>query len=280
MHRRNIVTWSIGSLSVAAIVLALAVPRAITPLLGSLIAGSQSRCGDLTNALAEAECRLRDWPDLGFYAELNQETPPPEPGETRVVFIGESITKQWGNAPSGGFFPDKPYINRGISGQTTPQMLIRFHPDVIALEPKVVVILAGTNDIAGNTGPTTLRAIEDNLAAMSEMAHAHGIRVVLASVLPVSNYHSRSDGTRVVQTRRRPLEKILALNRSIEEYAITTGRTYLDYHTALADARGMLRADLSDDGLHPNAKGYGIMTVLAERAIRRALLREPISAPP
>ena len=160
-------------------------------------------------------------------------------------------------------------IDRGISGQTTPQMLIRFRPDVIDLKPKVVVILAGTNDLAGNTGPTTLDAITDNLSSMADLATAHGIRDVLASVLPVSDYEMR-DGKPIVQTVRRPPDKILALNKWIKDYAAMHGYGYLDYFSAMADDKGFLKDELSDDGLH-NVQGYSVMAPLAEAAITASL---------
>jgi lysophospholipase L1-like esterase len=167
-----------------------------------------------------------------------------------------------------------PYINRGISGQTTPQMLIRFRPDVIALKPQVVVILAGTNDIAGNTGPMTLEAIEDNLASMSELARVNGIRVVIATVLPVSDYAKNRDGKPIIQTTRRPPEKIKALNEWIKKYASQNDLTYLDYFSAMVDEKGFLKEELSGDGLHPNDKGYGVMQPLAEQAIGTALKKK------
>jgi lysophospholipase L1-like esterase len=224
--------------------------------------------------LERAEARLKDWPNLGRYREANAKVSPPAKNEARVVFMGDSITDNWDNEGYGGFFPGKPYINRGIGGQTTPQMLIRFRPDVIALGPKVVVILAGTNDIAGNTGPTTLSAIEDNLASMAELARAHGIRVVLASLLPVSDYEHDKDGKPRLQTQRRPPAQIVELNRWIKQYAAANGHIYLDYYTAMADEKGMLKDELSDDGLHPNAKGYQVMAPLAEEAIKKALKKK------
>lgn len=220
---------------------------------------------------AANDCRT-DWPDLARYNEDNKKVTPPTKTEQRVVFMGDSITDSWADPIYGGFFPGKPYIDRGISGQTTPQMLIRFRPDVIALQPKVVVILAGTNDIAGNTGPTTLEAIEDNFRSMSELATANGIRVVLASVLPVSDYELR-DGKPITQTVRRPPEKILALNRWLQEFAKTHHHVYLDYFSAMVDDKGFLKDALSDDGLHPNAQGYAVMAPLAEAAIAASLKR-------
>lgn len=185
--------------------------------------------------------------------------------------MGDSITDSWDDPRYGGFFPGKPYVDRGISGQTTPQMLVRFRPDVIALQPKAVVILAGTNDIAGNTGPMTLEAIEDNLASMADLARAHHISVILASVLPVSDYGHNREGQPINQTTRRPPEQIRALNEWMKRYANENGHIYLDYFTALVDDKGMLKSDLSEDGLHPNAKGYAVMTPLAEAAISKAL---------
>jgi lysophospholipase L1-like esterase len=213
--------------------------------------------------LQQAQDRLKDWPNLSRYGEANSQVLAPAAGEGRVVFMGDSITDGWGRK-YGKFFPGKPYINRGISGQTTPQMLIRFRPDVIALRPKAVTILAGTNDIAGNTGPTTLEAIEDNLASMSELARANGIRVVLASLLPVCDYIKP-------QTPRRPTDKILALNAWMKDYAAKNGFIYLDYYSATLDDNKMLKQELTYDGLHPNDAGYEIMAPLAEKAISAAL---------
>ncbi len=180
------------------------------------------------------------------------------------MFYGNSITESWTRYfPE--MFPGKPYIGRGISGQTTPQLLVRFRQDVVALRPKVVVILAGTNDIAGNTGPSTLEMIEDNLRSMTEIALAHRIRVVLSSVLPVHDYPWRPG--------LEPSGKIVALNTWMKSYAARVGATYLDYHSAMADGRQGLRADLSKDGVHPNEAGYRVMAPLAEKAIAAALRR-------
>jgi lysophospholipase L1-like esterase len=217
------------------------------------------------------DCKT-DWPNLARYHDDNSKTTPPAKGEQRVVFMGDSITDSWDNPVYGGFFPGKPYLNRGISGQTTPQMLIRFRSDVIALKPRVVVILAGTNDIAGNTGPTTIEAIEDNFKSMAELATANGIRVVLASVLPVSDYEMR-DGKPLTQTLRRPPNEILALNTWLQAYARAHRHVYLDYFSAMVDANGFLKDELSNDGLHPNAQGYAVMAPLAEAAITASLKR-------
>jgi lysophospholipase L1-like esterase len=206
---------------------------------------------------------LQDWANLGRYRQDNTTVQPPKPGEERVVFMGDSITDSWGRR-YGKFFPGKPYINRGISGQTTPQMLIRFRPDVIAHKPRAVVILAGTNDISGNTGPMTLDEIEGNLASMAELARANGIKVILASVMPVTDALKP-------QIARRPPEKIRALNEWIKAYAAKTGAIYLDYHSAMADDKGMLRTELTYDGLHPNDAGYALIEPLAQKAIVQAL---------
>jgi len=213
-----------------------------------------------------------DWPALARYREDNQKIAPPAKNEQRVVFMGDSITDSWDDPRNGGFFPGKPYVNRGISGQTTPQMLIRFRPDVIQLHPRVVVILAGTNDLAGNTGPTTLEAIQDNLSSMAELATRHGIRVVFASLLPVSDYEIRDDKP-IIQTGRRPPEKILALNQWMKTYARTNHHGYLDYFSAMVDDKGFLKDELSNDGLHPNPQGYAVMAPLAEAAIAASLKR-------
>lgn len=217
----------------------------------------------LQTQLTRAQRILQDWPNLARYHADNATVAAPAPGEQRVVFMGDSITDAWGRR-YGKFFPGKPYINRGISGQTTPQMLIRFRPDVIALKPKAVVILAGTNDISGNTGPTTLEAIEDNLMSMVDLAKANGIRVVLASVMPVCDYIQP-------QTARRPPEKIRALNTWIRQYADKNGLVYLDYYSALIDDKEMFKRELTYDGLHPNDAGYDVIQPLAEKAIAAAL---------
>jgi len=204
----------------------------------------------------------QDWPNLQRYRAANDSLRPPAPSEQRVVFMGNSITDSWAKFfPQ--MFPGKPYIGRGISGQTTPQMLVRFRQDVISLKPAVVVILAGTNDIAGNTGPSTLEMIEDNLMSMTELARANNIRVVLSSVLPVFDYPWRKG--------LEPAQKIVALNAWMKSYASRVGAVYLDYHSAVADERQGLRADLTTDGVHPTEAGYRIMAPLAEKAIAEAL---------
>jgi lysophospholipase L1-like esterase len=205
-----------------------------------------------------------DWANLQRYRQANSELPPPQGDSRRVVFMGNSITEGWARFFA-EMFPGKPYIGRGISGQTTPQMLVRFRQDVIALKPAVVVILAGTNDIAGNTGPSTLEMIEDNLTSMAELAKANGIRVVLASVLPVIDYPWRKG--------LEPAPKIVALNAWIKDYAARVGAVYLDFHSAMSDEQHGMKSDFSRDGVHPNEAGYRVMAPLAERAIAEALRR-------
>ncbi|MDT7781075.1 MAG: hypothetical protein QOC99_3587 [Acidobacteriota bacterium] len=234
----------------------------------------QDPCAEVKAQAARAEAVLKDWPALSRYREDNTKVAPPAKDEKRVVFMGDSITDGWDDPRYGGFFPGKPYIDRGISGQTTPQMLIRFRPDVLALKPRVVVILAGTNDLAGNTGPSTLEAIEGNLASMAELAYSNDIRVVLSSILPVSDYAKTRDGKPINRTAQRPPEKIKALNEWMKNYAAAHGSTYLDYYTAMTDDKGFLKDELSEDGLHPNAKGYAVMAPLAEQAIAAALKKK------
>jgi len=219
-------------------------------------------------AVVTNDVRLRDWAQIARYREANRKLTPPAAGERRVVFMGDSITDSWTDERFGTFFVGKPYVGRGISGQTTPQMLVRFRPDVIDLKPGVVVILAGTNDIAGNTGPMLDEEIEANLASMTELAKAHGIKVVLASITPTSSYHAAPNTE--PQTSRRPLARIGAINAWIKTYAAANGHTYLDYYSSMIDRSGMLREELSADDLHPNAKGYAIMGPLAEAAIAKA----------
>ena len=213
--------------------------------------------------LTRAQKTLLDWPNLTRYSAENAKLAPAASGEKRVVFMGDSITDAWGRR-GGKFWPDLPYVNRGISGQTTPQMLLRFRPDVIDLGAKVVVILAGTNDLAGNTGPMTLEQIEGNLESMAQLAKANGIRVVMSSVMPVCDYHRP-------QTARRQPEKIIALNQWIEAYCKKNKLVYLDYYSAMIDDAKMLKKEITEDGLHPNPAGYAIMEPLAEKAIAAAL---------
>jgi lysophospholipase L1-like esterase len=212
-----------------------------------------------------------DYGRLSRYAAANAALTPPRAGETRVVFFGDSITDNWSKAGYGGFFPGRPYVNRGIGGQTTSQMLVRFRADVLDIHAAVVVILAGTNDIAGNAGPVTLEAVENNVAAMAEQAGLHGVRVVLASLLPVSDDKKDATGQAIVRTADRPPATIDALNAWLAEYARNNHGVYVDYHSAVVDGGGRFKAELTDDGLHPNTAGYAVMTPLAERALREAL---------
>ena len=216
---------------------------------------------------AQQPDRLRtDWAYLERYRADNAALKPPAAGENRVVFMGNSITEGWVKYfPA--MFANKPYVGRGISGQTTPQMLVRFRQDVIALKPRVVVLLAGTNDIAGNTGPSTLEMIEDNIASMAELAHENGIAVVLCSVLPVYDYPWKKG--------LEPAPKIVALNAWIKEYAASHGAVYVDYHSMMADERQGMKAGLSGDGVHPNEAGYRVMAPIVERGITEALRRRP-----
>jgi len=213
------------------------------------------------------QARLNDYANYARYREANAKLAPPAKDEKRVVFMGDSITDGWKLAE---YFPNEPFVNRGISGQTTSQMLIRFRPDVIDLKPKAVVILAGTNDIAGNTGPMTVEAIEANLLSMVELAHANGINVVLASVLPISDYNVRN-GEKIIRSVQRPPAQILALNQWIKNLCAERKLVYLDYFSATVDDKGFLKAELANDGLHPNAEGYKIMQKLAAEAVKTAL---------
>jgi lysophospholipase L1-like esterase len=209
------------------------------------------------------EMMSQDWANLARYREENTKLGLPRTCDTRVVFMGNSITEGWiKQVPH--FFANGMYINLGISGQTTPQMLVRFRQDVIHLYPKVVVILAGINDIAGNTGPSTLEMIEDNLYSMTELAQAHGIQVVLCSVLPALDFPWRPG--------MEPALKVVDLNKRIKEYARTHGVVICDYFSAMADENNGLPKKLSEDGVHPNKAGYAIMAPLVEKAIAQALL--------
>ncbi|PYV86936.1 MAG: capsular biosynthesis protein [Acidobacteria bacterium] len=211
---------------------------------------------------------MNDFGELNRYRDANAALKPPSEGENRVVFFGDSITDSWKLDES---FPGKPYVNRGISGQTTSQMLVRFRQDVIDLQPRVVVILAGTNDIAGNTGPISEEDIEKNYASLAELAKVHNIRVVFASVLPVHNYTPES---KEMFESRHPHD-ILALNTWLEDYCAENGLVYLDYFEKMVDNHGLLKRELADDGLHPNPAGYKVMAPLAEAAIAKALAAKP-----
>ncbi|PKA96533.1 lysophospholipase L1-like esterase [Flavobacteriaceae bacterium MAR_2009_75] len=208
------------------------------------------------------DLQAQDWPNLKQFQEANAEVGTASTDENRVVFMGNSITIGWLNKRP-KFFADKPYINRGISGQTTPQMLLRFRQDVIDLKPKVVVILAGTNDIAGNTGPSTIDMIMDNIISMTELAKANDIKVILSSTLPAYKYSWRPEVE--------PADKIVALNKKIKAYAIEKGHIYVDYFSAMADERNGLPKEYANDEVHPTPEGYMVMEPLVEKAIAEAL---------
>jgi lysophospholipase L1-like esterase len=214
--------------------------------------------------IADMKAKLNDWPQLNRYSAENAALAPVAAGEQRVVFYGDSITDGWGRRPeTGTFFPGKPYVNRGISGQTTPQMVVRFRQDVIDLHPAAVLILAGTNDIAGNTGPMTPEMTEDDFRSMADLAHANGIKVILASITPAFDYPWKHG--------MEPAPKIRAINAWLKDYSEQHGYTYLDYFTSLTDSEGGMKPGISFDGVHPNAKGYAIMAPLAQAAIDKTL---------
>ena len=207
---------------------------------------------------------FNDYGELARYREANAALKAPAREENRVLFFGDSITDFW---KLEDYFPGKGYINRGISGQTTSQMLVRFRQDVLDLQPKTIIILAGTNDIAGNTGPISNQDIEANLSSIAELARAHEIRVVFASLLPVHNYTPQAQEF----FASRPLDRILTLNRWLEAYCADHDALFLDYFHAMVDEHGLLKRDLSDDGLHPNKAGYAIMAPLAEKALEKTV---------
>jgi lysophospholipase L1-like esterase len=249
---RDMQPWRFACLVLATVVLSLSVH-------------AQDNAAALEERLAAYRHLLRDWGGLTRYGSEDSEVPPPAPGERRVVFIGDQITEFWGRGAE-KFFPGKPYFNRGIAGQTSPQMLVRFRQDVIALQPKAVVIEAGTNDIAGLTGPGSRGNIADHIMSMTDLARANGIRVVLASILPVCDCGRD-------QTSARSPVRISDVNAWMKGYAATAGAVYLDYYSALADGRAF-RKDLTVDGLLPNDAGYRVIAPLAERAIDEALGKE------
>lgn len=208
----------------------------------------------------EMEQRLHnDWAYLKFYEEENNKLAPPKAGEGRVVFFGDSITENW-KSYDPAFFADKPYLDRGISGQTTPQMLVRFRQDVLNLQPKLLVLMAGTNDVAENTGPYVAENTMNNIITMSELAKLHDIRILLCSVLPAFDFSWRSG--------LKPAEKIAALNKMIQEYASTNNIPYIDFYSHLVDERKGMQQAYSEDGVHPNPAGYKVMDVLVEEAIK------------
>ena len=249
---------AVVALAAAVYAMLSSAPQAQSPPAAQDSAGTISL---LEQRLATYRRLLSDWGGLTRYGSEDSEIKPPAPGENRVVFIGDQITEFWGRG--GRFFPGRPYLNRGIGGQTSPQMLVRFRQDVIALKPRVVVIQAGTNDIAGVTGPGTRGTLSDYIMSMTELAKANGIRVVLASITPVCDCTA-------IQTDLRPQAKIADWNAWLKGYAVSSGSVYLDYYSALARGRS-LRADLTEDGLVPNEAGYKLMAPLAEQAIATAV---------
>lgn len=233
---------------------------------GAILTHSPQDCAERIASLesrVEAQRRmLADWAGLIRYGSDNSELPRPAPGENRVVFIGDEITENWGRGKA-AFFPGKPFLNRGIKEQTTPQMLVRFRQDVIALKPKVVVIQAGTNDLASFYSPITQAMTAENITSMVELAKANGIRVVLASLTPICDCYTK-------QSRIRPQGKIIGINGWLRDYAAESGSVYLNYYSAMAQGRN-LKKELTDDGFLPNDAGYEVMAPLAEAAIAEAL---------
>ncbi len=242
----------------------------------------RANCCLLNTAKSLAD-QLQDWNQLGRYHQANQELKKLPHDAKRVVFMGDSITDGW---HLDEYFPGEPYVNRGISGQTTPQMLVRMYPDVVDLEPAAMVLLAGTNDVAQNTGPSTAEMIEQNIMAMTELAQRHGIKVVLCALLPVSDYPFLSEQNappappaagprrrfpRMRMTVGHPPENILALNAWLKDYASRVDAVFVDYFTPLVDERGWLKEDCSNDGLHPNAEGYKIMVKAVSEGIQKAI---------
>jgi lysophospholipase L1-like esterase len=226
-------------------------------------ASPASSAADLQRRLDSYQHLLNDWAGLTRYGSEDSELGPPKSGETRVVFLGDDITEQWRAASAAPFFPGTAYLNRGIAGQTTGQMLVRFRQDVVALHPRVVVIAGGSNDVAGAAGPASKATVMDNVMSMVDVAKANGIRVVLASVTPVCDCVSP-------QTSRRSQVRLADVNDVLKSYAQSSGAVYLDYYSALADGRNF-KSELTKDGLLPNAAGYAVMARLAEQAIAQAL---------
>ena len=243
------------------LVIGLLLASAAEAQLADEFAPPRANCCLATTAKGLAD-QLQDWNQLGRYHRANEQLKSQPADPQRVVFMGDSITDLWRLEE---YFPGKPYVNRGIGGQTTPQMLVRMYPDVIDLKPAVMVLLAGTNDIARNTGPMTAEMIQHNIMAMTELAQRHGIKVILCSVLPVSDYKPRP------MTDGRPPADILKLNRWLRDYASQVNAIYVDYFTAVVDDKGWLTDAYSGDGLHPNAQGYKVMAPLVAAAIQKAL---------
>lgn len=210
-----------------------------------------------------ASVQSQDWPNFERFREANKKVGFPAINENRVVFMGNSITQGWIDYGNPELFSENPFINRGISGQTTPQMLVRFRADVIALQPKAVVILAGINDIAGNTGESTIEMIQDNLISMVQLAQTNNIKVILSSILPANKFTWRPEVY--------PVDKVIAMNEFIKNYAGENNCLYIDYYTPMVDDEKGLKIEYSEDGVHPNKAGYAVMTPLVLEAIRKAL---------
>ena len=276
---------ALGGLFAALALASLPAPRARAQQAGKPAEAAPPAKMTPAEAITFAEARREGWRkartsiyfdhfgELNRYRRANAQLKPPAPGERRVIFFGDSITDMWRIENS---FPGKGYVNRGIGGQTTSQMLVRFREDVIGLAPLAVVILAGTNDIAGNSGPMTLEETEANFTTMAELARLHGIRVIFSSILPVHHYTARSDATFPL----RPPEKIAELNRWLRAYCAANGHTYLDYVPATADEKGWLKRELAEDGLHPGPAGYALMAAAAQAAIDKTLGMAPSTTAP
>jgi lysophospholipase L1-like esterase len=249
-------------IAAAAVLASCSLALKVHSQIGSPVAPGASNATPVNPKVEEYRKWLTEFIGLDHYRDQNMRLPAPKPGENRVVFMGDSITEGWHLAE---YFPGKPYTNRGVDGNATPQMLLRFRHDVIELQPKVIVIMGGVNDISKKRGPISVEDIEGNYASMAELARLHNIRVVFSSVMPMSNYAPDPEPFLV-----RSPAKILELNRWLKDYTSKTGDLYLDYFSATVDQKGMLKRELSEDGLHPNDAGYRIMTLLAEEAIKRA----------
>lgn len=263
---RVLMVGSLGWLSVAGLAQPVAVPSGAVQTGPAQTAVAAKVPMDVEKQIAGMQAKLNDWPQLGRYGAENAALAPVGKGELRVVFYGDSITDAWGRRPdTGTFFPGKPFVNRGIGGQTTAQMVVRFQQDVVNLKPTVVVILAGTNDVAGNTGPMTPAMTEDNFRAMGDMAKAAGIKLVIASILPAGDFpwHHGME----------PAPKIKGLNTWLQEYCEKVGATYVDYYASMADEAGAMKPGISKDGVHPNEKGYAMMGPLVLTGIEKALKR-------
>ena len=212
--------------------------------------------------LATLQKKLLDFPQLAYYRDRNAQLAPPAPGERRVVFFGDSITEGWGRHWN-DYFAGKPYIERGISGQTTEQMVLRFHQDVVDLKPEAVILLAGTNDVAENTGPMTPEMTLDDFRAMLEMARANNIKMIVCSIPPADHFFWHPG----IQ----PASKIRALNQQLKAWADSEHLVWVDYYTPMADDTGAMKPGLSSDGVHPTPAGYAVMAPLAEAAIAKSL---------